>query len=171
MEIDGEMLRPADVDTLRAAADKAARVLGWRPKVSLEQLVSMMVDADVEEVSRELAGARHTNPRDDYPFTARSLVPLLRGENSKELHERYRRRDLLLSTHFDMLGVMSEFRHKLICERPSGTYLLFDLYDDPKEMHNLVYERPELVEEMMDKLRTLLRRHPSYMWRIKAPDE
>jgi hypothetical protein len=34
-------------------ASKAARNLGWRPKVTFEQLVAMMVGNDLREIARE----------------------------------------------------------------------------------------------------------------------
>jgi len=45
--VDPELYRPAEVDHLLGDASRAARVLGWAPTVSLEDLVHMMVDADV----------------------------------------------------------------------------------------------------------------------------
>jgi len=44
---DPRYLRPAEVDQLIGDAGKARRVLGWEPSVSFEQLVTMMVDADL----------------------------------------------------------------------------------------------------------------------------
>jgi GDPmannose 4,6-dehydratase len=49
---DPKLLRPAEVDHLIGNADKAKRVLGWEPKVTFEQLVAMMVDADLDRLSR-----------------------------------------------------------------------------------------------------------------------
>ena len=40
--------RPADVDHLLADASKAKRDLDWEPKVTFEELIRMMVDADLE---------------------------------------------------------------------------------------------------------------------------
>jgi len=52
---DPKLLRPADVHRLLADPTKANVVLGWRPKVSFDQLVQMMVQADIElEESREV---------------------------------------------------------------------------------------------------------------------
>ena len=48
--VDQRFHRPADVQYLRGDASKARRVLGWKPKVTFEQLVSMMVKADLERV-------------------------------------------------------------------------------------------------------------------------
>jgi GDPmannose 4,6-dehydratase len=50
VEVVPELLRPADVHTLRGDASKARKVLGWRPRVSFPELVRMMVDADLQRV-------------------------------------------------------------------------------------------------------------------------
>ena len=44
---DERFMRPAEVDLLVGDASKAARVLGWEPRVSFPDLVKMMVDADM----------------------------------------------------------------------------------------------------------------------------
>lgn len=44
---DERFFRPAEVDLLVADAAKARRALGWEPDVSFEQLVQMMVEADL----------------------------------------------------------------------------------------------------------------------------
>jgi GDPmannose 4,6-dehydratase len=51
VEIDPTLMRPAEVERLQANPAKAKRVLGWEPKVSFEQLVTMMVDADIEKLT------------------------------------------------------------------------------------------------------------------------
>ncbi|HWB41562.1 MAG TPA: GDP-mannose 4,6-dehydratase [Gemmatimonadales bacterium] len=43
--------RPAEVELLLADAGKARRELGWSPKVSFRELVTMMVDADLARLS------------------------------------------------------------------------------------------------------------------------
>ena len=45
--IDERFLRPAEVDLLVGDAGKAARELGWQPDVTFEQMMAMMVDADL----------------------------------------------------------------------------------------------------------------------------
>ncbi|HEY7003490.1 MAG TPA: GDP-mannose 4,6-dehydratase [Gaiellaceae bacterium] len=55
--IDPEFLRPAEVDQLVGDASKAAEKLGWRPDVSFEGLVQMMVDADLERLSVQASQA------------------------------------------------------------------------------------------------------------------
>ena len=54
--IDARYLRPAEVDDLRADASKARRVLDWQPAVDFQQLVALMVDADVADLQRRLTG-------------------------------------------------------------------------------------------------------------------
>ncbi len=49
---DPRFLRPAEVDLLVADASKARTKLGWAPKVSFEELVRMMVEADIERHNR-----------------------------------------------------------------------------------------------------------------------
>jgi GDPmannose 4,6-dehydratase len=45
--------RPAEVDLLIGDASKAKRILDWEPKVRFHELVRIMVDADMELLSRE----------------------------------------------------------------------------------------------------------------------
>ena len=44
---DPRFMRPAEVDTLVGDSSKAREVLGWKPSVTFEELVAMMVDADI----------------------------------------------------------------------------------------------------------------------------
>jgi GDPmannose 4,6-dehydratase len=53
VEIDPRYLRPAEVDILLGDASKARRVLGWKPEVSFEELVAMMIDSDWELARQE----------------------------------------------------------------------------------------------------------------------
>jgi GDPmannose 4,6-dehydratase len=50
---DSRYERPAEVDLLIGDATKAKKVLGWEPKVRFKDLVGIMVDADMELLSRE----------------------------------------------------------------------------------------------------------------------
>ena len=54
LELDPRFLRPSEVDVLCGDSSKARRVLGWKPKVDFQQLVALMVDADLELAQREL---------------------------------------------------------------------------------------------------------------------
>jgi GDPmannose 4,6-dehydratase len=50
--IDDTLKRPAEVDLLVGDATKAKRVLGWEPSTSFEELIRLMVDADLALLSR-----------------------------------------------------------------------------------------------------------------------
>jgi GDPmannose 4,6-dehydratase len=50
VRLDPNLIRPAEVDHLIGNPDKARRVLNWRPSVDFRDLVTMMVDADVERL-------------------------------------------------------------------------------------------------------------------------
>jgi GDPmannose 4,6-dehydratase len=52
--------RPAEVDLLIGNPAKAKQKLGWEPKVRFEELVQIMVDADLEETKQQLYGTNRT---------------------------------------------------------------------------------------------------------------
>ena len=45
--VDPSFFRPAEVDVLLGNAAKARERLGWKPTTSFDELVNMMVDADL----------------------------------------------------------------------------------------------------------------------------
>lgn len=47
VEQDPRFYRPAEVDVLRGDYSKAKEILGWKPEVSLEEMVKIMVDNDI----------------------------------------------------------------------------------------------------------------------------
>jgi GDPmannose 4,6-dehydratase len=49
--------RPAEVDLLIGDPAKAKKQLGWEPKVRFQELVKLMVDADLEMVRRDIEGS------------------------------------------------------------------------------------------------------------------
>ena len=54
--IDEKFFRPAEVDLLVGDATKAREKLGWVPKTSFENLVQLMVDADIDLLEGKLKG-------------------------------------------------------------------------------------------------------------------
>lgn len=54
--VDPKFFRPAEVNYLCANPAKAKRVLGWEPKTTFKELIEMMVDHDMNLVSREVNG-------------------------------------------------------------------------------------------------------------------
>ena len=49
IEIDKRYMRPAEVEYLRGDSSKAREVLGWKPKTSLEEMISKMIDNDIKK--------------------------------------------------------------------------------------------------------------------------
>ena len=59
MRIDPRYFRPAEVDSLLGDPTKARKELGWEPRISFEELVSEMVDADLTLAERDELVKRH----------------------------------------------------------------------------------------------------------------
>jgi len=53
VEIDPRYFRPTEVELLLGDSSKARKILGWKPETSFEQLVQMMVDADMKIAEKE----------------------------------------------------------------------------------------------------------------------
>ncbi len=51
--IDPKYFRPTEVDVLLGDSSKAKTVLGWKPRVGFDQLIDMMIAADMEMSSKE----------------------------------------------------------------------------------------------------------------------
>ena len=54
IKIDPRYFRPTEVETLLGDSSKATKELGWKPKISLEELISEMVDFDLREAFKEV---------------------------------------------------------------------------------------------------------------------
>ena len=48
VEVDSKYFRPAEVDVLQGDATKAAKILGWKPKVTFKEIAKIMTDADMK---------------------------------------------------------------------------------------------------------------------------
>ena len=55
VEIDPQLVRPAEVDYLCGDSTKASRVLGWKPDVNFRQLIEMMVESDLAALKNSSA--------------------------------------------------------------------------------------------------------------------
>jgi len=51
VEVDPNLLRPAEVDHLIGSSDKARKILGWEPSIDFNGLIGMMVDADLKRLA------------------------------------------------------------------------------------------------------------------------
>jgi len=56
VEIDPKYIRPAEVDVLMGDSKKAFEKIGWQPKVKFDDLVKIMVDADMKAKNLESPG-------------------------------------------------------------------------------------------------------------------
>jgi GDPmannose 4,6-dehydratase len=56
IEVSAEFFRPAEVDILQGDYSKAKEKLGWQPRTKFQDLVSIMVDADMKRVEKEIKG-------------------------------------------------------------------------------------------------------------------
>lgn len=56
VEVDPALIRPAEVDLLVGDPSKAIKELGWKPRVAFDQLIEMMVLADLEAVTNGARG-------------------------------------------------------------------------------------------------------------------
>src|SRR5436305_4061132 len=60
VEIDPALLRPTEDNLLTGDASKANTILGWKPTITFEQMVRMMVDSDLSLLSKPAALAAET---------------------------------------------------------------------------------------------------------------
>lgn len=56
VEVDPRYFRPTEVDALKADPAKAERELGWKARVSFQELVAILVDSDMEALGLEAPG-------------------------------------------------------------------------------------------------------------------
>ncbi len=52
VKVDEKFFRPAEVDLLVGDPSRAKKILGWKPEVSFEQMIEMMVTSDLERLKR-----------------------------------------------------------------------------------------------------------------------
>ena len=53
IKIDSRYFRPCEVDSLLGDASKAEKKLGWKPKISFENLIKTMIDNDKKQAEKE----------------------------------------------------------------------------------------------------------------------
>lgn len=73
VEFDERYLRPTEVDLLIGDPAKAKKQLGWEPSVTFQELVHLMVDADLQAVGLSTPHNGQLNPG-DYATVRQSLI-------------------------------------------------------------------------------------------------
>ncbi|NJN86072.1 MAG: GDP-mannose 4,6-dehydratase [Leptolyngbyaceae cyanobacterium SL_7_1] len=74
IEFDQRYLRPAEVDLLIGDPAKAKEKLGWEPSVSFEQLVALMVEADLKALGLVPLSGNTMQPVLDYATVRQGVV-------------------------------------------------------------------------------------------------
>ncbi len=54
LKIDKNLFRPAEVETLLADSSNSIKKLGWKPKITFEELVREMVDSDLKNIKDKI---------------------------------------------------------------------------------------------------------------------
>jgi GDPmannose 4,6-dehydratase len=62
VEFDPRYLRPAEVELLIGDSTKARKQLGWEPSVTFQELVHLMVDADLQAIGQASPSGKEIIP-------------------------------------------------------------------------------------------------------------
>lgn len=77
VEFDERYLRPAEVDILIGDPTKANKTLGWEPSVTFEQLVGLMVEADLQALGLSLPNGKSTQPLNDQAYIRQGVATMV----------------------------------------------------------------------------------------------
>ncbi|AOW98636.1 GDP-mannose 4,6-dehydratase [Moorena producens PAL-8-15-08-1] len=77
VEFDERYLRPAEVDILIGDPTKANQKLGWEPSVTFEQLVGLMVEADLQALGLSLPNGKSTQPLNDQAYIRQGVATMV----------------------------------------------------------------------------------------------
>ena len=85
VKIDPRYYRPAEVDLLVGDSGKAHSQLGWKPKMSFQELIRTMVHADLEEESKRLYGVQFEGSYSerDKRLESKNFVATADGDRSR----------------------------------------------------------------------------------------
>jgi GDPmannose 4,6-dehydratase len=73
VEFDARYLRPTEVDLLIGDPTKAKQKLGWEPSVTFEQLVALMVEADLRALNLASPNGQSSQLFDDNAYIRQSV--------------------------------------------------------------------------------------------------
>ena len=71
IKIDPAYFRPNEIEHLRSEPSKSIEKLGWKPKTSFKELVSLMIEADLKQVGLDVEDAKQM-AADRYPGSVKS---------------------------------------------------------------------------------------------------
>jgi GDPmannose 4,6-dehydratase len=54
IQIDEKYFRPSEVDYLLGDSSKAKKLLGWKPKINLKELIKLMLDQDIKNIGKNI---------------------------------------------------------------------------------------------------------------------
>ena len=77
VEFDQRYLRPAEVELLIGDPTKAEQKLGWKPEVTFEQLVALMVEADLQALGHTSPNGKGLQVIQDIATTREKLTSFL----------------------------------------------------------------------------------------------
>ncbi|HCF25658.1 MAG TPA: GDP-mannose 4,6-dehydratase [Cyanobacteria bacterium UBA11049] len=77
VEFDDRYLRPAEVELLIGDSTKAQQKLGWKPSVTFEQLVGLMVEADLKALGQASPNGNGVHANDELATIRQELVRFL----------------------------------------------------------------------------------------------
>jgi len=80
VKVDRRFLRPLDVNFLQGDFSKARQKLGWQPKVKFNELIEIMVKADLDRWQRWQKGEKFSWDAPNYPNENRILSRMLKME-------------------------------------------------------------------------------------------
>ena len=52
MRVDPNYFRPTETDTLLGDASNAAKILGWKPKITIDEMIDEMIEYDLDQAKR-----------------------------------------------------------------------------------------------------------------------
>lgn len=79
VEFDERYLRPAEVDLLIGDSTKARQKLGWKPEVTFEELVTLMVEADLQALGLSPSQGQEKSPLQHLTEAARPTYGGVQG--------------------------------------------------------------------------------------------
>lgn len=77
VEFDDRYLRPAEVELLIGDSTKAQQKLGWKPSVTFEQLVGLMVEADLKALGQTSPNGNGVHANDELATIRQELLSFL----------------------------------------------------------------------------------------------